>query len=599
MSRKKGEPSTPAASVRDPMSEMLTGFTELGLRTMSDDQEESDGGCENGGVNSDASKRSSQYMEGWNTVEGSPIINSPCSPVSKRLDTSKTPGPEVQCTSSALREWQELAKSVEKVKLESKATSVDDALSSGASGASSDSGYHTVLVVSALEGDDHDTGVHQENALRTELLVGPTGCLRREALHASLLWRSMPGGANGEDTAPAPLTDLLRVHDFEYLHAVQAKCDMAASSRASSAAADSVKPSPGPDPAVAQAANTGAAGGRRPIITQLPSFYAPPGMLDSDTPLGPTSLAAATRFCAHAMWAVDAVMGGLDNEEFQKSTTMMTTTEQAQQRHSSSSSSPQSASSQPAKAVSRAFVVGRPPGHHAGPSGCVPPPSFFRVPGMTSSGFCLLNTVAVAAAYARYRYGREALTRSPPSPKPRIAIVDIDIHHGNGTEEIVRNLTPHMQALPLPSSWAPQWRPSYKPWLDGSDAQDTFFGSVHLYAGDSFYPCTGSDEVSVCSTSTDSAADRANVVNVALTPIGPGPWDAKARGKLTPSQLRQLTDAASAEMRQKVSSMLLPALHAFKPSLLLISAGFDAHHDDLYHFLTEADYHWMTGKQDF
>ena len=70
---------------------------------------------------------------------------------------------------------------------------------------------------------------------------------------------------------------------------------------------------------------------------------------------------------------------------------------------------------------------------------------------MTSSGFCLLNTVAVAAAYARYRYGREHLTNHletyPNSSKVensqdplRIAIVDIDVHHGNGTEEIVRNL---------------------------------------------------------------------------------------------------------------------------------------------------------------
>ena len=97
---------------------------------------------------------------------------------------------------------------------------------------------------------------------------------------------------------------------------------------------------------------------------------------------------------------------------------------------------------------------------------------------MTSSGFCLLNTVAVAAAYARYRYGREHLLRdqdvfgarsasgsdecarassnSGGSSRGgssmggrktgqgqgplRIAIVDIDVHHGNGTEEIVRNL---------------------------------------------------------------------------------------------------------------------------------------------------------------
>lgn len=43
------------------------------------------------------------------------------------------------------------------------------------------------------------------------------------------------------------------------------------------------------------------------------------------------------------------------------------------------------------------FVIGRPPGHHAGPRGCVPSSTYWKAPGMTSSGFCLLNTVAVAA----------------------------------------------------------------------------------------------------------------------------------------------------------------------------------------------------------
>lgn len=114
------------------------------------------------------------------------------------------------------------------------------------------------------------------------------------------------------------------------------------------------------------------------------------------------------------------------------------------------------------------FVVGRPPGHHAGPNGyanitepfysllllywfifsCVPSSTFWKAPGMTSSGFCLLNTVAVAAvscfdfikclndfsvlkAYARHQYGRQVrLSEKSLSRAPRIAIVDIDIHHG-------------------------------------------------------------------------------------------------------------------------------------------------------------------------
>ena len=52
--------------------------------------------------------------------------------------------------------------------------------------------------------------------------------------------------------------------------------------------------------------------------------------------------------------------------------------------------------------------------------------------------------------------------------------------------------------------------------------------------------------------------------------------------------------AASREMRRKVASTLLPRLLSFTPDLLFISAGFDAHYDDLYHFLDEADFHWLT-----
>ena len=116
--------------------------------------------------------------------------------------------------------------------------------------------------------------------------------------------------------------------------------------------------------------------------------------------------------------------------------------------------------------------------------------------------------------------------------KPRIAIIDIDVHHGNGTEAIVRNLQPHSEALPLPSSWSPVYRESYKPWLDEDDAKgmsfhlsssvycvvlsnssrfhysyvfanpnphsnpnpnsnphtDTFFASIQLFSNEDFYP---------------------------------------------------------------------------------------------------------------
>ena len=76
------------------------------------------------------------------------------------------------------------------------------------------------------------------------------------------------------------------------------------------------------------------------------------------------------------------------------------------------------------KAVN-AFALIRPPGHHAGYYG--PVENAFE----PSNGFCLVNNVAIGAAYAKYKY-QQILNK--------IAIVDIDVHHGNGTEEIVEML---------------------------------------------------------------------------------------------------------------------------------------------------------------
>jgi acetoin utilization deacetylase AcuC-like enzyme len=121
-----------------------------------------------------------------------------------------------------------------------------------------------------------------------------------------------------------------------------------------------------------------------------------------------------------------------------------------------------------------AFVAARPPGHHAGPSGLVHTqdgrPSL-------SQGFCLLNSVAIGAAYAKYNY-RQRLSR--------VAIVDFDVHNGDGTASIVRALRPHVQERRL----GPMSRissPCFKPWVDSDDADKVFFASLHL-AADNFYP---------------------------------------------------------------------------------------------------------------
>jgi acetoin utilization deacetylase AcuC-like enzyme len=155
--------------------------------------------------------------------------------------------------------------------------------------------------------------------------------------------------------------------------------------------------------------------------------------------------------------------------------------------------------------LKNAFCAVRPPGHHAGIS--------------TAMGFCFVNNVAVAARRALDVHGLE-----------RVAIVDFDVHHGNGTEEIF--------------------------------AGDSRVLMVGIFQHP-FYPYSG----------TPAAAKK--MVNVPL-PAG----------------------ADGEKVREAVTSQWLPALEAFAPQMIFISAGFDAHReDDLGQMrLTEADYVWLTQK---
>jgi acetoin utilization deacetylase AcuC-like enzyme len=134
------------------------------------------------------------------------------------------------------------------------------------------------------------------------------------------------------------------------------------------------------------------------------------------------------------------------------------------------------------------FALVRPPGHHALAA--------------RAMGFCLVNNVAVAARYAQAELGL-----------PRIAIVDFDVHHGNGTEELFR----------------------------GDDT--VFFVSLHQWP---FWPGTGGP-----GTSDDST------LNLPL-PAGSG------------DEVYRLAFETSVE----------PAVQAFEPDLVLVSAGFDAHERD-------------------
>lgn len=157
--------------------------------------------------------------------------------------------------------------------------------------------------------------------------------------------------------------------------------------------------------------------------------------------------------------------------------------------------------------VDNAFCAIRPPGHHAEIS--------------EPMGFCLVNTVAVAAREAQRKYGAD-----------RVAIVDFDVHHGNGTQDIFEN------------------------------DPTVFYASSHQMP---LYPGTGNP----------SETGVGNIVNVAL-----------------PSH------SAGDTMRAAYLEKILPALEAFRPDVLLISAGFDAHFRDPLAQLewVDDDYAWLTGK---
>jgi hypothetical protein len=145
------------------------------------------------------------------------------------------------------------------------------------------------------------------------------------------------------------------------------------------------------------------------------------------------------------------------------------------------------------KQVRNAFCAVRPPGHHAGPCGLMSGPDAGA--GAESHGFCLLNNVSIGAAYAMNVYRSEV---------KRVAIVDFDVHHGNGTEETVRWLNPGLTTVDVLGSnvFGQLHTPRYKPWFDVDDSKNVLFVSVHGYGprerglerfmpAAAFYPGTG------------------------------------------------------------------------------------------------------------
>ncbi|PDT40836.1 MULTISPECIES: histone deacetylase family protein [Sinorhizobium] len=155
-----------------------------------------------------------------------------------------------------------------------------------------------------------------------------------------------------------------------------------------------------------------------------------------------------------------------------------------------------------------AFVAARPPGHHAEKN--------------KAMGFCFFNTIAIAARHAQKAHGVE-----------RVAIVDWDVHHGNGTQDIF--------------------------WNDPS----VLFCSTHQMP---LYPGTGAKE---------ETGVKHNIVNAPLSP-----------------------NSGSEHFRDAFRSRVLAALDNFRPDLVLISAGFDAHYrDPLAQInLVAEDFDWATGR---
>ncbi|MFT4728913.1 MAG: acetoin utilization deacetylase AcuC-like enzyme [Granulosicoccus sp.] len=188
--------------------------------------------------------------------------------------------------------------------------------------------------------------------------------------------------------------------------------------------------------------------------------------LDADTAMNPYSLQAALRGAGAGILAVDQVMSG---------------------------------------EVDNAFCMVRPPGHHAE-----------RTQAM---GFCFFGNVAIAARHAIKMHGLE-----------RVAIVDFDVHHGNGTEDIV------------------------------DEDPNILFCSSFEY------------------------------------PLYPGGYRENVKNQRVNVPLQ--TGTGSAEFRSAITETWLPALATFRPQLIIVSAGFDAHAEDPLASLQlqDADFVWITQK---
>ena len=216
-----------------------------------------------------------------------------------------------------------------------------------------------------------------------------------------------------------------------------------------------------------------------------------------------------------------------------------------------------------------AFALIRPPGHHSGYYGPVENEI------ETSNGFCIVNNVAIGAAYAKYKYSDEL---------KKIAIVDIDVHHGNGTEEIVEMLNYKNFTKPFKYEKICGVKLMEKQninWLDFDDSKNVLFISTHIYDKnnpDKFYPYSGSEEKN---TRKESDIYPGGIYNISF----------------------ELKENYPHEYKNILRSKIIPRLYKFKPDILLVSAGFDGHKlesiNQNHMFLQENDYGYIAQQLQF
>lgn len=253
--------------------------------------------------------------------------------------------------------------------------------------------------------------------------------------------------------------------------------------------------------------------------------------------------------------------------------------------------------------ATNAFVVARPPGHHAGPKGVV---TNVNDP-YGSHGFCLLNNVACGAAYA--------LCCGRASGIKKVALLDFDVHHGNGTQACVASVMPqhHKHRMQVPG-FGPQMNVSwetFKPWLDEGDEGRVFFASVQGFGprdaeagpeGGFLYP--GSGSTSAAGVGGDvRGGERENLPSWQQLAFDDREATATAPSGAAPPMLNLGIPGPgrrSRLWRRAWRDHVLPALAAFGPDIIFVSAGFDAHRkDDMncgYIGLDDEDYAWVTNE---